>query len=48
MISVWRVCHVYEFDYQGFVSTGMFHGSISGRLIVEVVDKTTLKVAVSL
>ena len=55
IISVWRVGHVYEFDYQGFVGTGMqalsrklAGGSISGRLIVEVVDETTLNVAVSL
>lgn len=52
---VWKVGRVYEYDYSGFLSTGMMGispiisgGSISGRLTVEPVDHSTINIAVSL
>ena len=53
-VTVWKAGKVYEFDYKGFIATGMFGlspktsgGSIEGRLVVEPVDESTVNVAVS-
>ncbi len=53
-ITVWKVGRIYEYDYSGFISTGMMGispmisgGSISGRLVVEPVDHNVINVAVS-
>ncbi|EFX76382.1 hypothetical protein DAPPUDRAFT_213992 [Daphnia pulex] len=52
--NVWKVGRVYEYDYSGFISTGMMGispmisgGSISGRLVVEPVDHNVINVALS-
>jgi len=53
-ITVWKVGRAYEYDYSGFISTGMMGispiisgGSISGRLVVEPVEHNVINVAVS-
>jgi hypothetical protein len=53
-ISVWKTGYTYEYDYKGFIATGMFGlgpkvagGSMEGRVYVEAVDESTLNVAVS-
>ena len=53
-MAVWKTGTTYEYDYIGFIATGMFGlspkasgGSIEGRLIVEAVDRNTINVAVS-
>ena len=54
MISVWKAGRIYEYDYSGFISTGMMGigpkisgGSITGRLTIEPVDEHTINIAVS-
>lgn len=53
MFPVWTVGQVYEYEYCGHVSTGMLSigparagASISGSLIVEPVDESTVNIAV--
>jgi len=50
--KVWRGGRSYEYEYKGFIATGMFGlspktsgGSIEGRLVVEPVDESTINVA---
>jgi len=52
--NVWKVGRVYEYDYSGFISTGMMGispiisgGSISGRLVVEPLDHNIINIALS-
>ena len=53
-ISVWKTGYTYEYEYKGFIATGMFGlspkvagGSMEGRVYVEAVDENTLNIAVS-
>lgn len=55
MCLVWKSGHIYEYDYSGFLSTGMMGvgpkisgGSLSGRLVIQPVDEHTINIAVSI
>ena len=50
---MWSTGKTYEYQYSGLISTGMMGfspkmsgGSISGRLMVQVIDEDTIDIAV--
>nr|QJE49262.1 vitellogenin [Diaphanosoma celebensis] len=52
---IWKSGYNYEYNYKGFIATGMFGlspkvagGSIEGRLVVEPVDESTINVALKI
>lgn len=53
VVAVWSIGQTYEYRYSGVISTGMMDvspqlsgGSISGRLLVQVVAENTINIAV--
>jgi len=52
-VLVWNIGQLYEYRYSGKISTGvngispkLAGGSISGRLLVQVIDDNTINLAV--